>query len=49
MPLALASDALTRLTPSLDLLEMASTVFAHREHLMISTDAPPCCWELFIA
>lgn len=44
MPLALASDELTRVVPSLDLLPMTSTVLAHREHRMISTVVPVCCW-----
>jgi len=42
MPLALASVELTLDMPSLDLREMVSTVFAHREQRMISTDTPVC-------
>lgn len=42
MPLAVASDALTRVVPSLDLLPMTSTVLAHREQRMISTVVYSC-------
>ena len=43
MPFALASVVLTLDVPSLDLLAIVSTVFAHREHRMISTAATG--WE----
>jgi hypothetical protein len=39
MPLAEASLALIRETPSLPLRMMSSTVFAQREHRMTSTEA----------
>jgi hypothetical protein len=47
MPFALASVVLTLDMPSLDLLVMVSTVFAHREHRMISTAA--AAWECVLS
>jgi hypothetical protein len=47
MPFALASVVLTLDMPSLDLLVMVSTVFAHREHRMISTAA--ATWECVLS